>query len=102
MSPFELAMTRLKLWVLELEYFLIDRQNEPQVKELLRDRKEHLAKIRWARNNHEPKNDQWVNDTLEECYANISRIDDVLDHKFRYRDPQTGYDFQFHWWKLKS
>jgi hypothetical protein len=95
-----LAITRLALWVLELEYFLIDTQKDPQVKDLLRDRQDNLSKIRWTRNHHEPKNDQWVVDTLEECYSNIQRIEDILDHKFRYKCPHTGYDFQFAWWKL--
>jgi hypothetical protein len=97
-----LAVGRLALWILELEYFLIDTQNDSLVKSLLRERKEHLNKIRWARNHHDPQNHRWVVDALDECYANLARIEDILDHKFRYKCPHTGYDFQFAWWKLRG
>ena len=95
----EIAFTRLKLWVLELEYFLIDTDKHSLVQKLRSERKEHQLAIAQLRREHEPWNHEDITEALEGHYTDLLRIDDILDHKYRYRDPMTGYDVQFAWWE---
>jgi hypothetical protein len=99
---FELAVTRLKLWALELEYFLIDTDNDPLVRKLRKERSQHQRRIIELRGMHDPSYDDWVARSLDDLYSHIGRIDDILDHKYRYRCPETGYDVQFEWWMRTS